>query len=76
VLLDEVVAEAYSASDPAKDLPLEPPFQEVARAWREVAGPSETAVSDFLQQHEPGITPVLRTRLPYAAVVSRILPSS
>jgi hypothetical protein len=53
VLLDEVVAEADSSSDPAKDLLLDPPFQKVVRAWREVASPSEAAVSDFLQQHEP-----------------------
>ena len=53
MLLDEVVAEADSAPDPAKDLYPDSPFQKVIRAWREVAGPSEAAVSDLLQQHEP-----------------------
>ena len=50
MLLDEVVAEAYSAAHPAKYLPLDSPFQKVVRAWREVASSSEAAVSDFLQQ--------------------------
>jgi hypothetical protein len=53
VLLDEVVTEAYSSPDPAKDLFLNPPIQKVFRVWREIASPSEAAVSDFLQQHEP-----------------------
>jgi hypothetical protein len=48
VLLDEVVAKADSASNPVEDLLLNSPFQKVVRAWREVASPSETAVSDFL----------------------------
>jgi hypothetical protein len=53
VLLDEIMAEAYSAPYAAKDLLLNAPFQKVVRAWREVASPSEVALSDFLQQHEP-----------------------
>src|SRR5215217_1062571 len=53
MLLDEVVAEAHSSSDPAKDLRLEPPIQKVVQAWRKVASASEAAVSDFLQQHKP-----------------------
>src|SRR5215218_5256512 len=53
MLLDEIVAEAYSAPYPAKDLRPDSPFQKVMRAWREVASPSEVAVSDLLQQHEP-----------------------
>ena len=47
------MAKAYSAPQPAKDLHLDHPFQKVVRAWREVASPSEAAVGDFLQQHEP-----------------------
>ena len=53
VLLDEVVAEAYPAPDTARDLLLDTPFEKVVRAWREVASPSEAAVSDFLQHYEP-----------------------
>ena len=53
MLLDEAVAKADSAPHPAKDLRLDSPFQKVVRAWREVARPSEAAVSDFLEQHEP-----------------------
>jgi hypothetical protein len=53
VLLDEVVAKAYSAPHPAEDLPVDSPFQKFVRAWREVPSPSEATVSDFLQQHEP-----------------------
>ncbi len=53
MLLDEVVTEAYSSSDPAEDLCLDSPFQKVVRAWREVPSPSEAAVSGCLQQHEP-----------------------
>ncbi len=53
MLLDGVVAKAHSAPDPAEDLRLDSPFQEVVRAWRELASPSEAAVGDFLQQHEP-----------------------
>ena len=53
MLLDEVVAEAYSAPHPAKDLRLDSPSQKVIRAWREVPSPSEASVSDSLQQHEP-----------------------
>jgi hypothetical protein len=53
VLLDEVVTEAYSSSDPAEDLCLYSPFQKVVWGRREVASPSEAAVSDLLQQHEP-----------------------
>jgi hypothetical protein len=45
VLLDEAVAKAYSAPDPAKDLTLYPPFQKVSRAWREVASLSETVIA-------------------------------
>ena len=53
MLLDEVVAKADSAPHSAKDLLLDSPFQKVVGAWRELASPSEAAVSDFLQQHEP-----------------------
>jgi hypothetical protein len=53
VLLDEVVAKAYSAPHPAKKLSLDTPFQEVVRARREVPSPSEGALSDFLQHHKP-----------------------
>ena len=53
MLLDEVVTKADSASDSAKDLPLDSPFQKVGRARREVASPSEAAVSEFLKHHEP-----------------------
>jgi hypothetical protein len=53
VLLDEVVAEADSASDPAEDLSLDSPFEKVVRVWREVASPSEAAMSGFLQQYKP-----------------------
>ena len=53
MLLDKVMAKAYSSTDPAKDLFLDTPFQKVVRAWREVPSPSEATVSDFLQQHEP-----------------------
>lgn len=53
MLLDEIMAETYPAPDPAKDLPVEPPFQKVVRVWREVPSPSEAAVSNFLQHHEP-----------------------
>jgi len=53
VLLDEVVAEADSASYLAKDLLLDTPFQEVGGAGREVTSLGEAAMSDFLQQHEP-----------------------
>jgi hypothetical protein len=53
MFLDETVAEADSTPDPAKDLLLDTPFQKVIRAWRKGASPSEAAVSDFLQHHEP-----------------------
>jgi hypothetical protein len=53
VLLDEVVTIAHSAPDPPKELPLNAPFEKVVRVWRELASPSETAMSDLLQQHEP-----------------------
>jgi hypothetical protein len=53
MLLDEAVAKADSATHPAKDLPLDSPFQKVRRAWRELANPSEAAVGDHLLQHEP-----------------------
>ena len=52
VLLDKVMTKANSAPDPAKDLLLDAPFQKVVRIWREVASPSEAAMSDFLQQQE------------------------
>jgi len=53
VLLDKVVAKADSAPDPAKDLSLDPPFQKIGGARREVASLSKAAVCDFLQQDEP-----------------------
>jgi hypothetical protein len=53
MLLDEAVAKADSAPHPAKDLRLDSPFKKVVRAWREVPNPSEAAVSNLLQQHEP-----------------------
>jgi len=53
VLLDEVVTEAYSAPHPAKDLLVDSPIQKVVQAAGEVTIPSEAAVSEFLQQHEP-----------------------
>ena|SRR5215204_1467521 len=53
VLLDEAVAKADPASDPAKDLSLDLPFQKGVRASRKFVRPMETAVSDLLQQHEP-----------------------
>jgi hypothetical protein len=53
VLLDEAVAKADPASDPAKDLSLNSPFQKVIWAWGKVSSPSEVAVSGFLQQYKP-----------------------
>ena len=40
MLLDEVVAEAYPAPYPAKELLLDTLFQEIVWAGREVASPS------------------------------------
>ena len=65
MLLNEVVAKAYAAPDPTKDLLLDSPFQKVGGAWREVASPREAAVGDFLQQHEPP-TPVQPKQQPKA----------
>jgi len=48
MLLDEAVAEADSASYPAKDLLLYSPLQKVGRVRREVASLSEAAVSNTL----------------------------
>jgi hypothetical protein len=53
VLLDEVMAKAHAAADPAKDLPVDSPFQKVVRTWGEAPSPSEATVSDALQPHEP-----------------------
>lgn len=53
MLLDEVVANAYSSSNAVKVLLLDPPLKEVARARRDFASPSEAAMGDSLQHHEP-----------------------
>jgi hypothetical protein len=53
VLLDEVVAEAYSAPHSAKDLHVDSPFQKGVQAAGEVTIPSEAAMGYFLQQHKP-----------------------
>ena len=48
MLLDEAVAKAYSAFDPAKDLSLNSPFQKVGWARRKVASLGEAALSNTL----------------------------